>query len=372
MKKANFLLLGILIILPSFSLQANSPGKENNIQLAILLDTSNSMDGLIDQAKSQLWKIVNELARSRKNGKLINLRVALYEYGNDGLPAEEGYLRQVTRLTNDLDKISEELFRLRTNGGSEFCGTAINSAVRYLDWSENRGDLKMIVIAGNEPFTQGSVDYRSACERAVRSDVTVNTIFCGNYSEGVNTSWKDGALITGGRYMNIDHNERIVHIDTPYDDELIRLGKDINSTYIAYGKKGEELKERQEMQDDNSMSLSPAVMAQRSAAKASGQYKNTDWDLVDAEGEADFDIEKVDKKLLPEELQNKSSEELKKYVEEMKVKRLEYQNKINELNEKRRKMIAEKNLENQDNTFDAAMLKAMREQAEKKGFEFKD
>ena len=32
------------------------------VQLAILLDTSNSMDGLIAQAKTQLWNIVNEFA----------------------------------------------------------------------------------------------------------------------------------------------------------------------------------------------------------------------------------------------------------------------------------------------------------------------
>jgi len=40
-----------------------------HIQLAILLDTSGSMDGLLDQAKSRLWKIVNELATARKNGR---------------------------------------------------------------------------------------------------------------------------------------------------------------------------------------------------------------------------------------------------------------------------------------------------------------
>ena len=34
------------------------------VQIALLLDTSSSMDGLIDQAKSQLWKIVNDV-RSR-------------------------------------------------------------------------------------------------------------------------------------------------------------------------------------------------------------------------------------------------------------------------------------------------------------------
>jgi len=33
-------------------------GKAPTVQLALLLDTSNSMDGLIDQAKTQLWKIV--------------------------------------------------------------------------------------------------------------------------------------------------------------------------------------------------------------------------------------------------------------------------------------------------------------------------
>jgi len=33
------------------------------VQIALLLDTSNSMDGLIHQAQTQLWKIVNEMAR---------------------------------------------------------------------------------------------------------------------------------------------------------------------------------------------------------------------------------------------------------------------------------------------------------------------
>ena len=62
-------------------------GSKNTIQLALLLDTSNSMDGLIDQAKSQLWKIVNELATTKKNNKSVDLYVALYEYGKDAIPA---------------------------------------------------------------------------------------------------------------------------------------------------------------------------------------------------------------------------------------------------------------------------------------------
>ena len=131
---------------------SNSKEEKNVVQLAILLDTSNSMDGLIDQAKNQLWKIVNEMARSKRDNKTINLYVALYEYGNDNLSPDVGYVRQVSPLTNDLDKISDELFKLRTNGGSEYCGTVIADAVEDLKWTESTDELKVIFIAGNEGF----------------------------------------------------------------------------------------------------------------------------------------------------------------------------------------------------------------------------
>lgn len=126
--------------------------------LALLLDTSNSMDGLIDQAKSQLWKIVNELSQARcGDGTPPNIRIALYEYGNSGLPVASGYIRLVSPLTDDLDVVSEKLFALRTNGGNEYCGQVIKTSLDELEWSSSANDLKMIFIAGNEPFDQGHV-----------------------------------------------------------------------------------------------------------------------------------------------------------------------------------------------------------------------
>ena len=95
------------------------------VDIAILLDTSNSMDGLIDQAKSQLWTIINEFAAAKRHGLTPTLRVALFEYGNTNLPASEGYIRQVIPLTDDLDALSEALFALTTNGGDEYCGQVI-------------------------------------------------------------------------------------------------------------------------------------------------------------------------------------------------------------------------------------------------------
>jgi len=110
--------------------------KDNKIQVALLLDTSNSMDGLIDQAKSRLWNIVNTLTTLKYNGQAPQVEIALYEYGNDGLK-DENYFRQVTPLTQDLDLVSEKLFALRTNGGSEYCGAVIRDASTNLKWDSN-------------------------------------------------------------------------------------------------------------------------------------------------------------------------------------------------------------------------------------------
>ena len=193
----------------------NTPVKKHYIKVALLLDTSNSMDGLIDQAKAQLWEIVNELSYARCKNEQPNLEIALYEYGNDNLSSNEGYIRQVLGFTQDLDEISKELFSLTTNGGSEFCGQVIKTSLTQLEWGKDADDLKMVFIAGNEPFTQGRIDYRDAAAEAKEKGVVVNTIFCGNYDQGINSEWKNGAEITYGDYMAINQNQRTVHIASP-------------------------------------------------------------------------------------------------------------------------------------------------------------
>jgi hypothetical protein len=366
-------LLSIFSFLVLFGDKAisNHNPNTNTVQLAILLDTSNSMDGLIEQTKTQLWKIVNEMARSKRESIAISLYVALYEYGNDGLSPTEGFVRLVTPLTNDLDKISEELFKLKTNGGSEYCGTVISEAIKDLKWTKSTNDYKVIFIAGNEPFNQGNVDYKEACKSAISKGIIVNTIYCGSYDEGLNSFWKDGADLADGKYINIDSDQQIVHIETPFDDELVQLGQKINETYIAFGYEGNKLKQRQNEQDDNASSLSPSVMVERSVTKGSGQYNNSTWDLVDAKKDGSLDLAKIPKDQLPKEMQSMTSEEQKKYIDKKEKEREEFQKQINKLDKQRRDYIAKQIAENkEENTLDAAMLKMIREQAGSKNYKF--
>ena len=279
------------------------------IELAILLDTSSSMDGLIDQAKANLWKIVNETARARKGGKTPSLNVALFEYGNDGLPAAEGYIRQIVPLTNDLDKVSEELFRLKTNGGSEFCGMVIDKAVRTLGWSKKNDMYKVIYIAGNEPFSQGNVDYKGSVKNAVSHGIVVNTIYCGDYNSGITELWKDGAERGDGTYVSINQDAKVVDIHAPQDDQILALNNELNKTYIAYGAAGSKFKERQNEQDKNSAGMANEVAVQRSMAKAAPAYSNTQWDLVDAQKTDSKKVESLKDEELPAEMQKMNKEE---------------------------------------------------------------
>jgi len=363
------IILIAFMALQSFTSLANesNPNKKNTIKVALLLDTSNSMDGLINQAKTQLWEIINELSYAKCENENPDLKIALYEYGNDNLSSKEGYIRQVIGFSSDLDEISEKLFSLKTNGGNEFCGEVILTSLKQLDWGNNSKDLKIIFIAGNEPFTQGKINYKDAASQANEQNVTVNTIFCGNYENGISGMWKDGAKLTNGDYMTIDHNEKIVHIVSPYDDIIIQLNGQLNDTYIYYGSAGKSKMQNQGVQDANAAELDEVVVVKRAVSKSSRVYKNSTWDLVDAEKEAGFGYDKLDKKTLPEELRNKSTEELKVYVAEQSKKRAEIQEKIQELNTKRNKYVSE-NQKNNSKGLNSVMVEAIKKQAKEKNY----
>lgn len=354
--------------LMSFRIGTEKPAKEQNIQLALLLDTSNSMDGLIEQAKSQLWKIVNELAAAKcDDGSRPAIKIALYEYGNDGLPGREGHIRMVSGFTTDLDLISEKLFSLRTNGGNEYCGQVIHTSLQQLNWSVSSNDLKVIFIAGNEPFTQGSVSYRTANSNAKEKGVVVNTIYCGDFNEGINTNWKDGADMTGGSYMSIEQNQKTVYISTPYDDKISECNERLNRTYVYYGTQGQSKKESQTRQDSNADSYGKANKVERVVSKSSHAYENSSWDLVDASKSNDKIIVEADEESLPKEMKGMTVEKRKAYVIQKAEERKAIQNEIQTLNKKRLEFIKTNTTkESNDTSLDGAMMRSIKVQAKSK------
>lgn len=362
----------LLILCLGYGDSMATPPQKKSIKVALLLDTSNSMDGLIEQAKSQLWKIVNELATATCDGEQPQVKIALYEYGNDRLQSSDGYIKKVTSLTDDLDLISQELFNLRTNGGSELCGQVIQTSLNELEWGNDDKDLKMIFIAGNEGFNQGTVNYKMACNLAKDNDVVVNTIFCGPFETGINSLWKDGADLAEGYYMSISQNSKTVYIPSPYDDKITELNTKLNDTYIYYGSSGASKKQNQISQDYNASTYGNQNMVIRSVSKSSHLYNNSSWDLIDKSEQEDFDIKKVEEKYLPKEMQGMNKQEKLDYIAEKKKEREDIQTEIKQLNVKRNEFVNEQKKEKgtEENQLDAAMINAIHKQAVKKEFSF--
>jgi len=384
MKKLFSLFTTCLIVLTSYTqvqpvavLQpgvALSPENPRKIQIAILFDTSGSMDGLIEQAKTTIWQIVNAASDLRMGDAAPLLEIALYDYGNSTI-TNATYVRKQVNLISDLDSLSGKLFALSTNGGDEYCAAVIEDALKELQWSSDPNDLKIIYIAGNEPFNQGPIDYKKILKDAANRNIIVNTIYCGPYDQGVTELWYDGALVSQGNYFNIDSNRDAFHIDTPYDKEINTYNDSLNKTYMGYGESGKYRAQKQLDEDSNAGRKGSGVVSERAAAKSKTNYTNASWDMVDAKKENKLNLDDLKEDELPEELKGKTREQQEKIIEEKSEERAKYQATISELAQKRSEFINEEKkkhaLESGQEDLGTSIIKSMNTSAEKIGYKIK-
>lgn len=345
---------------------------QDTVQIALLLDTSSSMDGLINQARSHLWNMVDQIAQMTREvgGKTrgVKIELALYQYGNDTLSAHSGHIQQVLPFTTDLDTVADKLQALFTNGGSEFAGQVISTVVDQLAWSPDPDALKFIFLAGNETFNQGPIAAEHAMAAAARKDINVQLIFAGSND----LTWERAAKLAKSDLMTIDQNHVVAHVPAPQDDEILKLGAELNTTYMAYGDDAVAASERQSKADHSSAKMGKKAAVERAQLKAKKPYKNTTWDVVDAvESDGKF-LDKAADAKLPADLRGKSLAEKKRIVAERAAKRGELQTKLAKLEAERNAYVAaeQKKQANASDakSLDSELMKSTKRTASKKGF----
>ena len=376
-----------LFLLPLFFLSTEKeafPLKENSsagkasvinppvamkIQAAILLDVSNSMDGLIEQAKSQLWNMVSIMGKAKCNGSTPGIEIALYEYGTPRNAAATGYVKQLSPFTTDLDGLSKTLFGLKTNGGDEYCGQVIHTAVNELAWDTSAASYKVIFIAGNENFLQGKLQYTQACTAAKSKGILVNTIYCGDKQQGIREHWNLGGECGGGDYTSINQDAKEEEIPTPYDSTLMVLNTRLNKTYIGYGNGAAAGLSTQAYADVSYFQANKSVAMKRIAVKSNKKlYNNAAWDLVDAaDKDGDGVVDKLDKELLPDSVKKLSAPQLKQYVKTKSAERAAVQTEIANVSLQRENYITEerkkKATANRQQTLETETEKLLKKQA---------
>jgi len=346
---------------------AASPARP--VDLAICLDVSGSMNGLLNAARQNLWAVVNDLAKLQP---APTLRVALLTYGCSAYEPEKGWVRVDTQFTTDLDLVSEKLFALATNGGEEYVARVMQTALTELSWSSDPNALKLMFVAGNEPATQDpKVDGPSQSKAAIEKGIVVNTIYCGNPAHEEAAGWRAVATLADGKFAAIEQDKEFV-VSTPFDTQLAELSAAMNTTYVLYGSQAGVWAQNQVTQDGNAARLNSAAEATRCQTKASSLYRNGHWDLVDACNEPTFKLEDVKKQDLPEVLRKMSADELRAHVAAQKKKRDEIKQQVEALGKQRDAHVQQELQrigEGGKLLFEQAVLESVRQQAEARGFQ---
>lgn len=380
MKQISLIIFALLLFSCNLTPQTPEPeldNPKNTIQLSILLDVSGSMEGLIAQAQTELWGVVNEVAKAKKDGFPSSIQIGLYSYGMADRNSENGFIRKLIDFTGDVDTISKVLFSLKTSGSAEYCGQVISKAQAELTWLPVDSVYKVIFIAGNEEFTQGPINYVTACTNANENNIFINTIHCGDETTGRNQHWADAARIGKGEYFWINANRVQAFVPSPYDDIIDKYNDSLNDTYWGYGNGGSNYKSMQMSGDAVNKSANKKAYYERVKNKTKKHVyeKNTaKWDLTSKVQTDTAILKELKDEQLPEQLKGKSQSEKKEIIVVNQLARDSFTKKIEYFSNLRDTFVSEertkKPILNQELSLGEAISAAIRRQAGMKGFVF--
>ena len=173
------------------------------------------MGGLIEGAKQKIWSIASKIATGKPTPKL---RIGLVGYRDKG----DAYITKTYPLSEDIDDIYAKLTAFQAQGGGdtpESVNQALNEGVTKMKWSKDQKVLKIIFLVGDAPphmdYKQ-DVKYLDSCKLAMKKDLIINTIQCGNMA-ATTPIWMEIARNAEGKFARILQDGGVMAIVTPFD-----------------------------------------------------------------------------------------------------------------------------------------------------------
>ncbi|MDR3258537.1 MAG: VWA domain-containing protein [Fusobacteriaceae bacterium] len=333
-----------------------------DVEIVFVLDTTGSMDGLINGAKSKIWSIINDVLQNQKSGSKV--KIGLVGYRDRG----DQYVTKVTGLSEDLDEVYGQLMGFRAEGGGdepEDVRQALFVGVSKMNWSKPRRNLSRIVFLVGDamPHTnyQDFPTTVATAKSAKKNGIIINTIQCGNLPR-TDKFWREIAQNAGGEYFSIAQDGGIVEITTPYDEEIQNLGNQMDKVYIPFGKSEEResaIVAKEEMTSKLTYAPKEAKVS-RSVNKSINKFAYSSDDLVQAIENNETKLGDIKTESLPTEMQSMSKDEQETYINKKIAERKEIRDKILNLSKQRDAYIKE-NTTTVD-SFDKAVSDSLKKQ----------
>ncbi len=346
--KSDFKLSSLAFALAALSLSAglSSALAKPTVEVAFVLDTTGSMGGLIEGAKRKIWSIATAIVDSNPDADIRMGLVAYRDIGDD-------YVTKKVELTRDIQDLYANLLELKARGGGDWpesVNEALDVAVNKMQWTAGSEARRIVFLVGDAPphmdYAQDT-KYPVTLSVAKQKDIVVNAVLAGNAAD-TERVWRDIAQNGNGRFIPIPQDGgQIVIIETPFDQDIIILQREINGTVIPYGPRA-----LQKRTEDKRRQLSEVAAASPSRAsdmasfinkraKATSEAVTGDGDLVAdvATGRQKLDALKDDE--LPDNLRALKPEQRSDEINKQMTQRKDLNERLAALVAKRDKYVAE-------------------------------
>lgn len=349
------------------------------VEVVFVLDTTGSMGGLLNAAKQKIWAIANTLATAKPAPEI---KMGLVGYRDRG----DQYVTKITQLSDDLDAVYKDLMGYNAQGGGdgpESVNQALHEAITKINWSKDKTTYRVIFLVGDAPPHMDYLDevqYPKSCELAVKTDIIVNTIQCGNNSAAAGF-WTKIAQLAEGKYFRVEQSGGAVLAATPFDAELAKLSTQLGGTRVYFGaaKERKLAKDKSKAAEATAAKAPTPTRARRAeffSKKAGLKTFAGKSELVDAVSRGKVDLDKLADDELPENLRKLSKKDRKKHVQKLFADRLKIQKKIVELGKKRQAYIRNelakqaKQTGKKKGSLDLAIFESIKKQAAPKGLKY--
>lgn len=345
------------------------------IEVVFALDTTGSMDQLIEGAKRKIWAIADELASAEPQPELS---IGLVAYRDRG----DAYVTQHYPLSSDLDAVYQQLNALSAAGGGdgpESVNQALFEAVHNTSWSDEPNTYRTVFLVGDAPpheDYQNDVPYLHTVKAAVARGIVINTVQCGEQQE-TTPIWSAIAQATQGSYASIAQSGGMQQIAAPMDGEIDRLNAELSDTVLPYGASEQQAVVREKARVAAAAPAAASASRQSFLSKKGGGIVTGRGDLLDDVRSGRVDVAKLSKSELPSELRELSPEARSQLLQQRGAQREQIKRKLDALVKERSSYVRveeqKRRKSGERDGFDSEVMRAVKSQAsERARIEYKE
>lgn len=308
------------------------------IDVVFAVDTTGSMEKLIDGAKRTVWSIATHIREADPNA---NLRIGLVAYRDIG----DEYVTKPFALTTDLDAVYRELTTYQASGGGDAPEDVAAGLRDALAMRWRPGAKKLVFVVGDAPPgpRDDAPPYDQLAHEAGTSGIIVNAVRCGSDPTTAMT-FQRLASLGGGEFSTIAQDGGVQQVATPYDQRLGEVSATIDGTSVIAGDAARAAHAANLAAAATAPAPAKADRASYYAKKAkAGAFGRADADLVGAFEAGTLDMGKVaaEPTALPADLRDKSAPEIKAELARRAEQRKAAQKELEELTRKRDAYLSE-------------------------------